>query len=80
MDKKAVNMNTTSTLNNSAGNRDFGFWGGLSLARKMALAFGSLFGFAIIIAIITLVGSNRPQSAYKDALAQGVQVRNLSDH
>lgn len=73
-------MNTTSTLNNSAGNRDFGFWGGLSLARKMALAFGSLFGFAIIIAIITLVGSNRTQSAYKDALAQGVQVRNLSDH
>lgn len=73
-------MNTTSTLNNSAGNRDFGFWGGLSLARKMALAFGSLFGFAIIIAIITLVGSNRTQSAYKDALAQGVQVRSLSDH
>lgn len=73
-------MNMASTLNNSTENKQFSFWGRLSLARKMALAFGALFGFAAIIAIITLEGSNRTQAAYEDALAQGVQVRSLSDH
>jgi len=63
-----------------AGEEDkrFGFWGNLPLSRKLLLAFGSLFVFAVIIAVITLNGLNRTQSAYEATLAQGIEIRTLS--
>ena len=72
-------MNTESTSDIPTKIRRFGFWGGLSLSRKMLIAFGSLFLLAILIAAITLSGANRTEQAYDEALAQGVEVRSLSD-
>ena len=72
-------MNITSASDNSPENRHFGFWGNLPLSRKLLLAFGVLFIFAVIIAVITLLGSNRTQAAYEDNLAQGIEMRRLSD-
>ncbi len=73
-------MNLTSTSDHSPENRIFGFWRDLPLARKLLMAFGALFIFAVIIAIVTLIGLNRTQAAYEDALAQGIEIRRLSDH
>jgi GAF domain-containing protein/HAMP domain-containing protein len=57
----------------------FGFWGNLRLSRKLLLAFIALFFFAGIIAIVTLNGLDRTQSAYENTLAQGLEIRRLSD-
>ena len=43
------------------------------------MAFGALFLFALIIAVITLTGLNRTQGAYENALKQGIEIRRLSD-
>ena len=43
----------------------FGFWGTLRLSRKLLLAFGAMFVFAVIIAVVTLNGLNRTQAAYE---------------
>ena len=43
------------------------------------MAFGALFVFALIIAVITLTGLNRTQAAYDNALTHGVEIRRLSD-
>ena len=72
-------MNITSTSNSISSEKSFGFWGNLPLSRKLLIAFGALFVFAVIIAIITLSGLNRTTAAYEDSLAQGIQVRSLSD-
>ena len=72
-------MNTISTADNSPENRKFGFWGSLPLARKLLLAFGILFLFALIIAVVTLSGLNKTQAAYEQTLTQGVEIRRLSD-
>ena len=57
----------------------FGFWGNLRLSRKLLLAFGALFIFAVFIAIVTLNGLNRTQSFYENTMAQGMEIRRLSD-
>ena len=57
----------------------FGFWGNLPLSRKLLLAFGAMFVFAVIIAVVTLNGLNRTQAAYEKALAQGIEIRTLSE-
>ena len=57
----------------------FGFWASLPLSRKLLMAFGGLFVLALVIAVTTLIGLNRTTAAYEDALAQGLQVRGLSD-
>jgi GAF domain-containing protein/methyl-accepting chemotaxis protein len=57
----------------------FGFWGNLPLSRKLTLAFGLLFVFAAIITVNTLVGLNKTQAAYENALANGIEIRRLSD-
>ena len=67
-----------STLGTSPANRLSRFWGSLPLSRKLLLAFGILFGFAAIIAFITLLGLNRTQTAYENTLAQGIEMRRLS--
>lgn len=72
-------MNMVSTTNTSKENRHFGFWGRLALSRKMLLAFGVLFVLALLIAVVTLAGSNRTQASYDNALVQGIEVRNVSD-
>jgi len=72
-------MNTLPTLGDSRTNRRFGFFNNLSLSQKLLLAFGALFVFAVIIAIITLSGSNGTQAAYEKTLAQGIEMRNLSN-
>lgn len=72
-------MNITSASDISSDNRRFGWWGNLPLARKLLLAFGALFVFAVIIAVITLLGSNRTQAAYEETLAQGIEMRRLSN-
>jgi GAF domain-containing protein/HAMP domain-containing protein len=59
--------------------RHSGFWKNLRLARKLLLAFGALFIFAVIIAAVTLSGLNRTQIAYENALAHGIEIRKLSD-
>jgi len=73
-------MNIVSTTNTSKENGHFGFWGNLTLSRKMLLAFGALFVLALLIAFVTLSGSNRTQASYDNALTQGIQVRTLSDN
>ncbi|GAB4485327.1 MAG: hypothetical protein OHK0010_03950 [Anaerolineales bacterium] len=70
---------TSSTSQHSPENRHFGIWGRLALSRKLFLAFGALFIFAVIIAVATLYGLNRTTAAYEDTLAQGVAIRNISD-
>ena len=72
-------MNLPSTSTRVPENTHFGFWAGLSLSRKLLLAFGVLFVLSVIIAIVTLQGLNRTQASYEESLTQGVQVRNLSD-
>ena len=57
----------------------FGFWGNLALSRKLLLAFGAMFVFAVIIAVVTLNGLNRTQAAYEKALAEGIGIRTLSE-
>jgi GAF domain-containing protein/HAMP domain-containing protein len=57
----------------------FGFWGNLPLSRKLLLAFGVMFIFAVIIAVVTLNGLNRTQAAYEKALAEGIEIRTLSE-
>jgi GAF domain-containing protein/HAMP domain-containing protein len=59
--------------------RRFGIWGRLPLARKLLLAFGALFVFTIVIAIVALNGLNDTQNAYEEALAQGVEIRRISE-
>lgn len=51
----------------------------LPLLQKMLLAFGVLFVFSAIIAVVTLLGLNSTTAAYKHALAQGLEIRKLSD-
>ncbi len=70
-------MNITSTTHSS--DRRFGFWGNLSLSRKLLLAFGAMFILVVVIGVVSLFGLNRTTTAYEDTLAQGVQVRSLSD-
>ncbi len=60
-------------------NRSFGFWGRLPLSRKLLVAFGVSFIFALVIALVTLRGLNQVTTAYEDTLTQGVQIRTLSD-
>ncbi|MCK7516917.1 MAG: hypothetical protein MZV64_03920 [Ignavibacteriales bacterium] len=38
-----------------------------------------MFAFAVIIAIVTLNGLSRTQAAYENTLAQGIEIRRLSD-
>ena len=72
-------MSIPSTFDNSPENTRFSFLGNLPLSRKLLLAFGVLFVFALIIAVVTLTGLNRTQAAYVDALSQGIEIRRLSD-
>ncbi len=72
-------MNITSTSTSTSSENRFGFWGKLPLSRKLLLAFGVLFVFAVIIAAITLSGLSRTQGAYEQALTQGIELRRLSD-
>ncbi|MBI2332161.1 MAG: hypothetical protein HYU84_08395 [Chloroflexi bacterium] len=71
-------MNITS--NSKSISEQWGaFWRNLPLLQKMLLAFGVLFVFSVIIAIVTLLGLNSTTTAYKDALVQGIEIRRLSD-
>jgi putative methionine-R-sulfoxide reductase with GAF domain len=74
-----MKMNIPSTSKNSFRYREQIFWGNLPLAQKLLLAFGILFVLAMVGAIIALVGLNRTQTAYDDALTQGFELRNLSN-
>jgi putative methionine-R-sulfoxide reductase with GAF domain len=74
-----MKMNITSANENSPKIRRFGFWSNLPLASKLLLAFGALFVFAVVIAVISLLGLNRTQTAYEDTLTQGIEMRNLSN-
>ncbi|MBK9604848.1 MAG: hypothetical protein IPO36_23930 [Anaerolineales bacterium] len=67
-------MNITSTSTGSPENKNFGFWAGLSLSRKLLLAFGVLFVLAVIIAIVTLQGLNRYRTSYEEAITQGMEI------
>ncbi len=75
---RAAELSNPTIGDNLLLNRRFGFWGNLSLSRKFLLVFGTLFVFAAIIAAVTLNGLNRTQSAYEKALAEGIEIRNLS--
>lgn len=72
-------MNTTTSNSYNPSGRIFGFWGNLSLVRKLLIAFGVLFIFSVVIAVITLRGLNQVQADYEHALAQGSELQNLSD-
>jgi putative methionine-R-sulfoxide reductase with GAF domain len=74
-----MKMNITSTTENSPKSRRFGLWSNLPLASKLLLAFGALFAFAVVIAVISLLGLNRTQQAYEGTLTQGIEIRNLSN-
>jgi GAF domain-containing protein/HAMP domain-containing protein/CHASE3 domain sensor protein len=77
--KRAAELFYQTASENSPETRRFGFWRNLRLARKLLLAFGILFIFTIIIAFITLSGLNDTQASYDDALAQGIEIRRLSN-
>jgi GAF domain-containing protein/HAMP domain-containing protein len=76
---RAAEVPYQTAIDNSPENRRFGFWEKLSLTRKLLLAFSTLFIFAAVIAVITLLGSNRTQAVYEDTLAQGIEMRRLSN-
>ncbi|HMV29640.1 MAG TPA: GAF domain-containing protein, partial [Anaerolineales bacterium] len=71
-------MNNTSAA--SPQNNQFGLWANLPLSRKILLAFSVLFISNVIIAIITLQGMNRTQTAFEHAITQGLEIHALSDH
>lgn len=71
-------MNITSNFK-SISEKWVTFWRNLPLLQKMLLAFGVLFVFSVVIAAVTLLGLNSTTTAYKDALAQGIEIRRLSD-
>ena len=71
-------MNITSNFK-SISEKWVTFWRNLPLFQKMLLAFGVLFVFSVVIAAVTLLGLNSTTTAYKDALAQGIEIRRLSD-
>ena len=71
-------MNITSNFK-SISEKWVAFWRNLPLLQKMLLAFGVLFVFSVVIAAVTLLGLNSTTTAYKDALAQGIEIRRLSD-
>ncbi len=73
-------MNITSTSTSIPSDKNYGFWGSLSLSRKLLISFSILFFFTLIIAVITLSGLNRVTASYEDAFAQGIEVRRSSDH
>ncbi len=73
-------MNIKSTTDISMDNQRFSFWAKLALSRKMLLAFGALLAFTVLLAFVTIAGSNRTQASYDNALAQGIEVRRLSDN
>lgn len=74
-------MNMTSDANSAISKElGFGFWGDLSLSRKLLLAFGALFVLGLLIAISSLWGLNRVQNAYETTLAGGLEIQNLTDH
>ena len=60
--------------------KQFGLWGRLPLAQKLFLSFGTVFVFAVVIAVFTLSGSNRTSAAYEDAFSKGITIHTLSDH
>lgn len=60
--------------------RIFSFWSNLSLQLKLMLAFGILFIFTLTISIFTLWGMSRTQTSYRQALAEGVEMRNVANH
>ena len=66
-------------INNDEEKKRFGFWGNLPLSRKLLMAFGAMFIFAVIIAVVSLNGLNRTQAAYEKALAEGIEIRTLSE-
>ena len=55
-------------------------WRDLNLARKLIIAFGALFAFGLVIAAIGLLGLNRVQDSYENALAGGVKIQNRADN
>lgn len=67
-------MNTSANLPE----KRFSFWARLPLTQKLLLAFGALFLFALVIAVVTLYGLNVLQTEYENTLSQGVEVRRLS--
>ncbi len=75
-----MQMNITSTSTSIPSDKNYGFWGSLSLSRKLLISFSILFFFTLIIAVITLSGLNRVTASYEDAFAQGIEVRRSSDH
>ncbi|GAB4397462.1 MAG: hypothetical protein OHK0052_19780 [Anaerolineales bacterium] len=70
-------MNTSIT-HPAENSKQFSFWARLSLGRKLQIAFAALFLFTIIITITALWGLNRVQTQYQRTLAEGVEVRRLS--
>ena len=77
--KRTAELPSHTSFDKSQKIRRGGFWGNLRLARKLLLAFGVLFVFAAIIAIVTLNGLNRTQTAYEEALTEGIEIRRLSE-
>ncbi len=73
-----MNIQSSPSITSPDG-KQFGFWGRLPLAQKLLLSFGTIFIFAVIIAVFTLSGLNRTSAAYKDTLTQGIEIRRLSD-
>ena len=72
-------MSITEASDNSLQNKHIGFWGRIPLARKLLAVFGMVFIFTLIIAAVTLNGLGRTQTAYENALTQGIYIRKLSD-
>ena len=80
-------MNMTSNSNNgepkttrSAGNRIFGFWRNLSLARKLLVAFSILALLALLVGVVANSGLRRVQTSYNNALAGGEKMELVSLH
>jgi|GEM_PF-2622690 len=80
-------MNTRSSSKNSdrkaaqpIGNRPSGFWGNLSLARKLLVAFSMLALLALVVGVVANVGLNRVQTSYEEALSEGKEMEIISLH
>ena len=73
-------MNTSISNPTNPSEKHFGFWGNLRLALKLMLAFSVVFIFVLVIVGVTLWGMNQVTTTYENTLAQGIEIRRLSDH
>ncbi|HEU0296307.1 MAG TPA: GAF domain-containing protein [Anaerolineales bacterium] len=79
---KNTSASKTNALKSASsnGNRLFGFWRDLSLARKLLVAFSTLALLALVVGVVANLGLRGVQNSYESALAEGEAMELISLH